>query len=114
LSQALSEGAKLIYGGKDITINGLEEGYYLEPTILECHDDLTISSEEIFGPVLQLYKFKTEDEVLARANNSNLGLAAGIFTNDFHRIDKFTELFEVDKDKKLTIQQLRIIFNRKH
>lgn len=94
LSQALSEGAKLIYGGKDITINGLEEGYYLEPTILECHDDLTISSEEIFGPVLQLYKFKTEDEVLARANNSNLGLAAGIFTNDFHRIDKFTELFE--------------------
>lgn len=95
IQQALNQGANLVYGGNDFEVADMEDGYYLQPTILECSDNLTITKEEIFGPVLQLYKFHDEDEVLRRANDSDLGLAGGIFTNDFHRIDRFTEELEV-------------------
>jgi len=97
IDQAIGEGGKLIYGGNDFTVPNCAEGYYLQPTIIECTDNLTITKEEVFGPVLQLYKFTGEDEVLKRANDSDLGLAGGILTNDFHRIDRFTEELEVSK-----------------
>ena len=62
----------------DPTLSG---GYYLSPCILtDCHDDMTAVKEEIFGAVMSVMPFTTEEDVLQRANNSNFGLAAGVFT----------------------------------
>ena len=62
----------------DPTLSG---GYYLSPCILtDCHDDMTVVKEEIFGAVMSVMPFTTEEDVLQRANNSNFGLAAGVFT----------------------------------
>lgn len=81
-----SEGARLAYGGNKVTVKGLEEGCFVEPTIFaDCHDDMTIVKEEIFGPVMSVLKFESEDEVIARANDSTMGLAAGVFTKDVQR-----------------------------
>lgn len=58
----------------------------MEPTIFtDCTDDMTIVREEIFGPVMSVLTFRDEVEVIARANNTDTGLAAGVFTNDIRR-----------------------------
>ena len=77
------EGAKLLTGGSRISsLNG----YFVEPTIFaDCTDEMTIVKEEIFGHVMSILKFKDEDEVIARANGTKLGLAAGVFTNDIRK-----------------------------
>ena len=73
------EGASLLTGGKQ---HG-SEGYFVEPTVFgDVKDDMKICQEEIFGPVMQILKFKTTDEVIERANNNNYGLAASVFTKD--------------------------------
>lgn len=74
------EGAKLISGGKCF-----EKGYFVEPTIFEGDDNMTIAKEEIFGGVVTVLTFKDEDEVIERANNSPYGLSAGIWTNDIRK-----------------------------
>lgn len=77
------EGAKLLCGGKRPDDLALARGHFVEPTIFaECRDDMTIVREEIFGPVMSVLSFRTEDEAIARANNSEFGLAAGVFTRD--------------------------------
>ena len=71
------EGAKLQTGGKR---HG-HKGWFVEPTVFsDVTDDMTIAKEEIFGPVMSIMKFKTIDEVIKRANDSNYGLGAGIVT----------------------------------
>jgi acyl-CoA reductase-like NAD-dependent aldehyde dehydrogenase len=76
------EGAKLECGGK----RSGENGFFIEPTVFsDVKDDMRIAKEEIFGPVQQLLKFKTLDEVIERANATSYGLAAAVFTKD---IDK--------------------------
>ncbi len=61
-------------------------GYYLPPTVfVDVADDARISKEEIFGPVLTVYRFESEDELVARANNTTYGLAAGMWTRDLAR-----------------------------
>lgn len=88
----IKEGATLVYGGKRLSNlpTHLQDGYYLEPAIFtNCADEMTIVKEEIFGMVMSILSFKTEDEVIARANNREFGLAAGVFTCDVqkgHRI----------------------------
>jgi len=58
------------------------KGYYIEPTIFkDVQDNMTIAREEIFGPVMQILKFKDYDEVIARANSTEYGLGAGVVTN---------------------------------
>ncbi|MGI9371189.1 MAG: aldehyde dehydrogenase family protein, partial [Hyphomicrobiales bacterium] len=80
---AQQEGGKILTGGK--RPDGLD-GLYFEPTIVECpRQDLTIVDTELFGPVLSVQRFKTEDEVVALANDTKHGLAAGIFTCDSAR-----------------------------
>ncbi|KJS03023.1 MAG: hypothetical protein VR65_01825 [Desulfobulbaceae bacterium BRH_c16a] len=80
------EGAKLLAGGRRLTQGELSRGFYIAPTIFECeHDDYTIVREEIFGPVLCLMKFSSEDEVIQRANHSPYGLAAGVWTSNIKR-----------------------------
>lgn len=82
ISSGKKEGAKLMCGGGVAA----ERGYFIQPTIFGgVQDNMTIAREEIFGPVMQILKFKTVEEAVERANDSKYGLAAGIFTKD---IDK--------------------------
>ncbi len=91
----LSEGATIIYGGKRPTSPALSSGAYLEPTIFDnCSDSMTIVKEEIFGPVMSILSFTTEEEVISRANNSNLGLAAGVLTQNINLAHRVTAKLE--------------------
>ena len=82
VAQGIEEGARLVYGGSRID----RQGFYFEPTIFsDVKDDMTIASEEIFGPVMCVLDFDDEAEVIKRANDTEFGLAAGIFTNDLTR-----------------------------
>jgi len=77
------EGAKVLTGGKRADLGkGFEEGYYVEPTVFEGHNKMRIFQEEIFGPVLAVTKFKTEDEALSIANDTLYGLGAGVWSRD--------------------------------
>nr|XP_037292015.1 retinal dehydrogenase 2-like [Rhipicephalus microplus] len=82
------EGAKIEIGGKRIG----NEGYFVEPTVFtNVTDDMRIAKEEIFGPVQQILKFKTMDEVLRRANDTTYGLAAGVVTKDLNTAITFAD-----------------------
>jgi aldehyde dehydrogenase len=76
------EGAKVLTGGKKASIGGCENGYYVEPTVFEGHNKMRIFQEEIFGPVLAVTKFKTEDEALSIANDTLYGLGAGVWSRE--------------------------------
>jgi len=79
----IEEGGRLLCGGKRLLRDGLEKGYFVEPTIFAVDSsDLRIVQEEIFGPVLVVQKFHTEAEAIRLANGTKYGLAGGVFTND--------------------------------
>lgn len=80
------EGAHLATGGGAPKLQGFENGFYVEPTVFTgVKDDMTIAREEIFGPVMSVLSFDAEDEVVARANDTEFGLSAGVFTQDMAR-----------------------------
>lgn len=80
------EGATLLTGGKRAMQPPFNHGAYVEPTIFtDCTDDMTIVREEIFGPVMSILSYDSEEEVIKRANDSNFGLAAGLVTRDLAR-----------------------------
>jgi betaine-aldehyde dehydrogenase len=84
-------GAKLICGGKR---HG-DSGNFVQPTIFaDCHDDMQIVREEIFGPVASILTFESEAEVIHRANLTDYGLAAGVFTQDIDRAHRVVEKIE--------------------
>ncbi|MGI9524771.1 MAG: betaine-aldehyde dehydrogenase [Hyphomicrobiaceae bacterium] len=86
LEKAKSEGAIVLTGGSRVFIPGCENGYFIAPTVLtEVTDDMTVAREEVFGPVMSVLSFSSEEEVLARANAVKFGLAAGVFTRDVSR-----------------------------
>jgi len=63
-----------------------DRGYFIEPTVFaDVQDEMTIAREEIFGPVMSVIPFKTLDEVVARANRTKYGLAAGVWTRDIKK-----------------------------
>uniref|UniRef100_A0A8C7UYJ7 Aldehyde dehydrogenase 1 family, member A2 n=1 Tax=Oncorhynchus mykiss TaxID=8022 RepID=A0A8C7UYJ7_ONCMY len=79
IRSGISEGARLECGGKALGL----KGFFIEPTVFSnVKDDMRIAKEEIFGPVQQIMKFKTIDEVIERANNTEYGLVAAVFTSD--------------------------------
>ncbi|KXO07289.1 Betaine aldehyde dehydrogenase [Moritella sp. JT01] len=81
-----SEGAELLTGGHALQPENAPNGYFVAPTIFtQCTDEMTLSKEEIFGPVMSVFTFADEDEVVRRANDTRLGLAAGVFTQDITR-----------------------------
>ena len=83
---AKKESATILCGGHKVNIKGFENGYYLEPTVIEVStDECRINQEEVFGPVVTIMPFNTEDEVLQMANNVKYGLSATIWTNDLKR-----------------------------
>ena len=78
--------ARLVCGGNRHHSEATKNGYFVEPTVFaDCTDDMVHVKEEIFGPVMSILKFTDEDEVIARANDSDYGLAAGVFSQDISR-----------------------------
>src|SRR5208283_2185564 len=78
---AIKEGARLVYGGKRPEDPALGKGWFFMPTIFaRVRNDMHLAQEEIFGPVLAVLRFREEEEVVALANQTRYGLAAGIWT----------------------------------
>lgn len=92
--RGVSEGAKLVYGGKRV-VN--LKGYFFEPTIFtNVEDHMFIAQEESFGPIMIISKFSGSDidSVIKRANNTEYGLASGVFTKDIAKALQFTDKIE--------------------
>jgi betaine-aldehyde dehydrogenase len=83
IATAKAEGARLVCGGGRAALN---TGFFVQPTVFaDVTDAMTLAREEVFGPVMAVLDFETEDEVVARANDTEFGLAAGVFTADLTR-----------------------------
>lgn len=79
----INEGATLAAGGYRLTENGLEKGFFIAPTVFtDVTNDMRIVREEIFGPVVTIQKFHTEEEAIKLANDTVYGLAGGVFSSD--------------------------------
>jgi betaine-aldehyde dehydrogenase len=86
IARGRAEGAQLLTGGMRVTRGELAKGFFIAPAVFDnCRDDMAIVREEIFGPVMALLDFEDEEQVIARANATEFGLAAGVFTNDLTR-----------------------------
>ncbi|MFM0397360.1 betaine-aldehyde dehydrogenase [Paraburkholderia phytofirmans] len=89
------EGARLVAGGERLTEGHFANGQYVEPTVFaDCHDDMRIVREEIFGPVMSILVFDDEDEAIARANHTAYGLAAGVVTENLARAHRVIHRLE--------------------
>ena len=85
------EGAELLVGGGTPSMQGMDGGCFVEPAVFaNVTDEMRIAREEIFGPVMCVLDFDSEDEAIARANATEFGLAAGVFTNDMARAHRVT------------------------
>ena len=86
LEIAKQENSNILCGGREAIVEGYENGYYLEPTVIEVSSNkCTINQEEIFGPIVTIMPFETENEVLEMANNVSYGLSASLWTNNLKR-----------------------------
>src|SRR5437016_12163703 len=83
VERALRNGANIVTGGRRATVSGLEKGFFFEPTVIaEDRNDAEIVQNEVFGPVVVVSRFQTEEEVLKKANHVVYGLAASVWTRD--------------------------------
>ncbi|MGH1367604.1 MAG: betaine-aldehyde dehydrogenase [Maritimibacter sp.] len=91
VAKGIEEGARLVTGGARLE----REGFFMQPTVFaDVTDTMTIAREEIFGPVMSVLDFDNETEVLSRANATEFGLAAGVFTSDLTRAHRVAAAFE--------------------
>ncbi|WP_298960295.1 betaine-aldehyde dehydrogenase [uncultured Roseibium sp.] len=89
------EGARLVCGGNAAQVDSFPDGYFVEPTVFaDVSDNMTIAREEIFGPVLSVLDFDDETDVINRANDTEFGLAAGVFTSDIQRAHRVIDLLQ--------------------
>ncbi|MGU3521702.1 aldehyde dehydrogenase family protein [Enterobacteriaceae bacterium C23F] len=79
---AREEGGKILTGGDKATVNDLDNGFYIQPTLIKGTNAMRSFQEEIFGPVIGILTFKDEAEALALANDTQYGLGAGVWTRD--------------------------------
>jgi aminomuconate-semialdehyde/2-hydroxymuconate-6-semialdehyde dehydrogenase len=95
IDSAEDYGGNLLSGANQVQVKGYENGYYLEPAVIEVKsNDCPLNQEEIFGPVVTIMPFKTEEEVLEMANNVKYGLSATLWTNDLKRTMRMTKQIE--------------------
>lgn len=95
IESGLAEGARLVAGGVPERTGLYATGAYVPPTIFtECRDDMRIVQEEIFGPVMSLLTYETEEEAVSRANATTYGLAAGVVTRDLARAHRLIHRLE--------------------
>ena len=86
IDSAKQSGATLLTGGKAVTEGSCAKGYFVAPTVfIDCDDEMAFVQQEIFGPVMSVLSFADEQEVIQRANNTDYGLAAGVFTQNLAR-----------------------------
>jgi acyl-CoA reductase-like NAD-dependent aldehyde dehydrogenase len=92
------EGATVACGGTRITEGGLEKGCFMRPTLLvDINNGMRVAQEEIFGPVAVVIKFKTEEEVIAMANDSEYGLAGAVWSSDINRAFRVARAIETGR-----------------
>jgi aldehyde dehydrogenase (NAD+) len=90
------EGARVAYGGEVPGAPELQDGYFVEPTILTgVSNDMKVAREEIFGPVLSVIPFRDEEEAIRQANDTRYGLAAGVWTKDLQRAHRVAHALKV-------------------
>jgi len=95
VEDAVSRGAQVLTGGKSSTRPPLDKGFFFEPTVLvDVKDNMPVCVEEIFGPIAPLLTFKTEEEVIRRANETTYGLASYFYSRDYARIVRVAEGLE--------------------
>ena len=89
---AENEGGRILCGGLEVTIPGYENGYYFQPTVIEVTDNsCRVNQEEIFGPIVTIMSFKTDEEALQLANDVKYGLSATLWTNNLNRTMQFSK-----------------------
>jgi betaine aldehyde dehydrogenase (EC 1.2.1.8) len=95
IESGISEGARLLCGGKRMSGAAFDNGAWVEPTVFtDCRDEMTIVREEIFGPVMSILTYDSEEEVVRRANATEYGLAAGLVTRDLNRAHRVIHQIE--------------------
>ncbi|EFS3870133.1 aldehyde dehydrogenase family protein, partial [Shigella boydii] len=95
IAKGKEEGARVLCGGDVLKGDGFDNGAWVAPTVFtDCSDNMTIVREEIFGPVMSILTYETEDEVIRRANDTDYGLAAGIVTADLNRAHRVIHQLE--------------------
>ena len=95
IAKGKAEGARVLCGGERLTEGDLAKGAFVAPTVFtDCTDDMTIVKEEIFGPVMSILTYDSEEEVIRRANDTEFGLAAGVVTKDLNRAHRVIHQLE--------------------
>ncbi|MCU7716618.1 betaine-aldehyde dehydrogenase, partial [Escherichia coli] len=95
IAKGKEEGARVLCGGNVLKGDSFDNGAWVAPTVFtDCSDDMTIVREEIFGPVMSILTYESEDEVIRRANDTDYGLAAGIVTADLNRAHRVIHQLE--------------------
>ncbi|WP_155718126.1 aldehyde dehydrogenase family protein, partial [Pseudomonas fluorescens] len=95
IAKGKEQGARLLCGGDRLTEGDFAKGAFVAPTVFtDCTDDMVIVREEIFGPVMSILTYETEEEVIRRANDTDFGLAAGLVTKDLNRAHRVIHQLE--------------------
>ncbi|WP_228850643.1 aldehyde dehydrogenase [Aegicerativicinus sediminis] len=95
LKSAENEGGKILCGGYESVVSGFENGYYIAPTVIEIEsNNCRLNQEEIFGPIVTIMPFETEEEVLQMANDVPYGLSASIWTQNMNRALRMSKSIE--------------------
>ena len=95
LETARSSGARCLGGGEAVTDGPLAGGYFVTPTVFaDCTDDMPFVRDEVFGPLMAVLPFDTEEEAVRRANDTGFGLAAAVFTTSLNRAHRVANALE--------------------